>query len=139
MNKGTYCLIIFLDRTREIDIGRRGTAIFPEGYYCYVGSALNNLQKRIDRHYLKNKPLRWHIDYLLEEAVLLEVKTIVSGRRLECRLSREIAAYADGCIMKGFGSSDCACTTHLHFFNENPRKIVEKTIGKVIDNENNLS
>ncbi|RLF60544.1 MAG: GIY-YIG nuclease family protein, partial [Thermoplasmata archaeon] len=65
--KGSYVLIINLKKEKEIEIGRLGRILFNKGYYAYVGSGLNNLEKRVGRHLRKNKKKKWHIDYLLEE------------------------------------------------------------------------
>ena len=120
--KGIYCLIIFLDKDKSINIGKR-IIFFPKGFYCYVGSALNSLKKRIERHYKKNKKMHWHIDYFLKEAAIIDIKT--TNNKNECRLSRKISKLADSAI-KGFGSSDCKCLTHLYYFKKNPSKAIEK-------------
>ena len=117
--KGTYCLVIHLPRDETIAIGRRNHD-FQKGYYVYVGSALNSLEKRIERHKRKEKKKHWHIDYFLEYAKIIGVETIISDRRLECTVSRKVKQLADSEPMKGFGSSDCNCFTHLYYFLENP-------------------
>jgi len=38
--KGTYILILTLNKSRKIYIGRLGEFTFEYGYYAYVGSAL---------------------------------------------------------------------------------------------------
>ena len=76
---------------------------------------------RIARHLRPDKRLRWHIDYLLQFARVLEVLTIETDRRLECRLSRAAARLSDEVVMPGFGASDCGCRTHLHYFRRDPR------------------
>ena len=120
MNKGIYCLLIYLEKEQSIRIGNKKT-IFPKGYYCYVGSALNNLQKRIERHKSKNKKKHWHIDYFLEKAKILDVKTLKTKKRKECWLSNEIKSFKGRTIMKKFGSTDCNCETHLYYFQKNPK------------------
>lgn len=61
--KGSYALICHLGTKKRIKIGALGRFLFLPGCYVYVGSGLNNLNKRIERHLCKNKKLRWHIDY----------------------------------------------------------------------------
>ncbi len=117
--KGTYALVIHLPKGRSMRIGNREND-FPKGYYVYVGSALNNLEKRIERHMSPDKKKHWHIDYFLEHAKVLDVRTIVSEQRLECLVSRTVRQLADSEPMDGFGSSDCRCNTHLYYFSENP-------------------
>ena len=130
MNKGTYCLVMKLDKDSAIKIGRRSALTFSKGYYCYVGSAMSNLDKRIDRHMSHKKRFHWHIDWFLKHADIVDVKRIESDKRLECVLSSEIASLSHGFIMKGFGSSDCPCETHLHFFKNKPSRQLDKLFQK---------
>ena len=65
--KGTYCLLIHLKQDSKITIGKLGEKNFQKGYYIYVGSALNSLKTRIQRHLRKEKKIHWHIDYLLNK------------------------------------------------------------------------
>ena len=42
--KGCYCLIISMNDKKTIKIGKKlGKTTFKEGYYVYVGSAMNSL------------------------------------------------------------------------------------------------
>ncbi len=130
MTKGTYCLVMKLDKDRNIEIGTRPHVRFPSGFYCYVGSAMNSLEKRIGRHMSRDKALHWHIDWFLEHARIVDVKRIESQDRLECGLSRDIARLSGRVIMKGFGSSDCSCETHLHYFMRDPSRELERVVRK---------
>jgi Uri superfamily endonuclease len=137
MTKGTYCLVMRLKEDKAIPIGKRPPVRFPEGFYCYVGSAMNSLEKRICRHKSQSKKLHWHIDWFLEHAELVDVKSIESKERLECSLSHDVACLSDGvptCAregMRGFGSSDCrACSAHLHYFNEDPSQRLDRLVKK---------
>ncbi len=125
MNQGVYCLLIYLSDSQNIMI-RNKEITFPKGYYCYVGSALNNLQKRIERHKSQKKKKHWHIDYFLEKSKILKVKTIQTNKRKECWLSNKIKNLKSQTVMKKFGSTDCHCETHLHHFEKNPVKELEK-------------
>jgi Uri superfamily endonuclease len=129
MMKGTYALIMCLERDETILVGRREHH-FGGGYYVYVGSAMNNLEKRIARHKSASKRKHWHIDYFLEHAKIIGVKTIVSPERLECTVSKRVKQLADSEPMKGFGSSDCRCGTHLYYFRDNPMEAV----SAIVDN-----
>jgi Uri superfamily endonuclease len=53
--KGTYILLIKLLKNQAIAIGKLGNLTFENGYYAYIGSALNGLENRIDRHLKSNK------------------------------------------------------------------------------------
>ena len=130
MSKGTYCLVMRLDNDSDIKIGSRRAVRFPRGYYCYVGSAMSNLEKRINRHMSHKKRFHWHIDWFLEYANIVDVKKIESDKRLECDLSLDIAGLSHRVIMKGLGSSDCSCETHLHFFTKNPSKQLTTLVKK---------
>ena len=108
-------------------IGKLGRIGFKKGFYCYVGSAIGksiNLENRLKRHFKKKKKLRWHIDYLLANPNVLVDGAILfpSQKRMECFLSRKIEKRADGTIRK-FGSSDCNCKGHLHYF-KNRKKLL---------------
>ncbi len=114
--KGTYALVLHLECTEEITIGRLGTFTFPAGYYLYAGSALGpgGLEARLARHHRRDKKLRWHVDYLLERAQLVEVWSATSTDKLEC-LWAQAAQQLPGSEtpVSGFGSSDCRCPSHL--------------------------
>lgn len=123
--RGTYVLVIRLDAPREITVGRLGTYLFPAGYYLYVGSALGpgGLRARIARHLNRDgKKMRWHVDYLLAQARVEEVWVAKSRTRLECRWAK-VLCQVEGAMpfVAGFGSSDCACLTHLIYFQDRPR------------------
>jgi Uri superfamily endonuclease len=122
-SKGTYALVLHLEHREEIAVGKLGTFIFPAGYYLYVGSALGpgGLEARLARHRRRDKKLRWHIDYLLEHAQLVEVWSTASTTKLEC-LWAQAARKLPGSEMPvpGFGSSDCRCPSHLIYLAEKP-------------------
>jgi Uri superfamily endonuclease len=119
MTPGSYILIVELDRPCLIQIGKLGSFDFEEGIYAYCGSALNGLESRLRRHFSTNKKTRWHIDYLLEEGKAIEALVLPSAIRLECLLNR-LVARMPGSIepVRGFGSSDCSCRSHLHRLSE---------------------
>ena len=120
MNRGTYCLILRVDEPRTVQIGKLGRGFFSEGYYVYVGSALNGLEQRVARHLSQLKKKHWHVDYLLEYAKIIGTRKIHSVNRRECTLSEKVGNISQGIPMQKFGSSDCRCTTHLYFFPDNP-------------------
>lgn len=123
---GIYNLIIQLSKDKEIKIGRLGTFIFPEGFYVYTGSAQNGLERRINRHLSSSKKFHWHIDYLLSYARTIKVLKYFRGRKDECRLNRMIGKGTGAfTIVRKFGSSDCNCRTHLHYFKDIPTRFPE--------------
>jgi Uri superfamily endonuclease len=131
-NTGVYCLIIKLLQRCHIKIGCLGTFHFPAGFYVYVGSAQNNLKRRIGRHLRQEKKIRWHIDYLLRYGEVASVHTYAGGRDMECVLSHKIGNLKDASLpVKGFGSSDCSCYSHLYFFQDDPALRISSLIIKM--------
>jgi Uri superfamily endonuclease len=132
---GTYALLLKLDKRERITVGKLGTFDFPAGCYLYVGSALGpgGLRARLARHQRgsesssqsnsgqTSKKLHWHIDYLLQQAQLVEVWSVASEERLECKWG-EVASRLSGAQVpvRGFGSSDCRCPAHLIYFAVRP-------------------
>jgi len=113
---GTYALVIWLDEAQEISIGRLGSFTFPRGCYVYVGSALGpgGLASRLSRHLRRGKRLRWHVDYLLERAEVVQIVMHCTTERLECQWVRGLLSDAPkSVIVPRFGSSDCDCPAHL--------------------------
>lgn len=111
--KGTYTLLIKIPENIEIQIGKLGKMSFKKGFYAYVGSALNGLEKRIERHLRKEKKLYWHIDYLLEKAEIAEVIYAKTDSRVECNIAENLNKNLES--VKKFGCSDCKCKSHLFY------------------------
>ncbi|MFA5367192.1 MAG: GIY-YIG nuclease family protein [Dehalococcoidia bacterium] len=117
VDKGTYILAIKLNKPAEITVGKLGRFNFPAGRYLYFGSAMNGLHARIARHLRSDKKLHWHIDYFLQRAKIVDIWYVKSEERLECELCREAMGFPDTSVpVKGFGSSDCKCESHLLYF-----------------------
>ena len=121
--KGTYCLIIHLRVHPVIEVGKRGSINFKEGYYVYVGSALNSLESRLKRHLRSDKKLFWHVDYLLSSSnsEIEEIVFAVDNSKWECNLASKISL--DGIEISGFGCSDCKCSSHLFHFKDRKKSI----------------
>jgi len=118
-NRGAYLLIIKIDTARKVNIGALGEVFFRAGYYIYVGSAMRNLSKRLNRHLRKTKGVHWHIDYLTNVADKVRTVPIMSSDRLECEIADQLQKLAPRTV-KNFGSSDCKCKSHLFYYPENP-------------------
>ena len=112
--KGAYLLVVQLKKGSEIEIGSLGKVFFKKGDYVYIGSAMNNLEKRVERHKKKEKKVFWHIDYLLSSpnAELKKVFLKPSKKKEECMIANKIAGFGTPVI--GFGCSDCKCKSHLY-------------------------
>ena len=149
---GTYALLLKLDKQERITVGKLGTLDFPAGYYLYVGSALGpgGLRARLARHQRgsenpsgpggqesnsgqTSKKLHWHIDYLLQRAQLIEVWSVASEERLECKWGKAARRLSGAQVpVQGFGSSDCRCPAHLIYFAVRPnREQFERALQKL--------
>ncbi len=126
--KGSYLLVIKLDDDRKIKTKAREFSL-KEGYYVYVGSAMNSLEKRVKRHFSREKRLHWHIDYLLKEAELLRAYLIPSEERLEERLSLEVAKHGEP--VDGFGAGDVKVSTNLYRFSEEPDDVLVAILDRL--------
>ncbi|MGC9517877.1 MAG: GIY-YIG nuclease family protein [Methanomicrobiales archaeon] len=115
---GTYCLIIQLTKNSNIKVGKLGILELKAGYYVYIGSALNSLKSRVNRHLSREKKLFWHVDYLLNSgnAYLKDVIYVESEEKLECIVASKIGIL--GTLINKFGCSDCKCKSHLIYFKE---------------------
>jgi Uri superfamily endonuclease len=111
--KGVYVLIISIGKDISVNTGALGSLKFERGLYAYVGSAQNNLEKRIKRHLETEKRKFWHIDYLLNNPCVKVLKVFhkKAGRPEECKITKELGKR--GFAILGFGSSDCKCKSHL--------------------------
>ncbi|MBI2852526.1 MAG: GIY-YIG nuclease family protein [Chloroflexi bacterium] len=118
--KGSYVLLLHLPIGMTLSFGRNRSAVFQRGHYAYVGSAMNGLEARVNRHLRKDKKRHWHIDYLLEHAEVTGVILAKSASRTECAIAMALAERFDS--ISGFGSSDCRCPSHL-FFGTNKKRL----------------
>ena len=113
---GRYLLLITLDETTKLTIGRLGEFHFDHGNYAYIGSAfgLGGLSARIKRHLRQpgEKRQHWHIDHLLTVAGIRDVGWSTEVRFSECDWSRSLAEQGRHWPPR-FGASDCGCEGHL--------------------------
>ena len=123
--KGIYVLIIELENNITITIGKLGKIYFKKGCYAYVGSALNGLENRINRHFKSQKKFHWHIDYLLDNSCIKEVIYAETQEKKECMLAKTLNNYEK---IKKFGSSDCNCESHL-FFSDNFEELKDSVVS----------
>ena len=130
--RGSYVLLICLDEEKVINVGSLGDTRFSAGFYAYVGSAMNRLKARLERHLRSEKRRHWHIDYLLEKAVVIDMAVRDTDERVECLIARALGN--DFQSIPGFGSSDCRCRSHLFFEPEEGR--IRNGIRYSINTEN---
>ncbi len=116
-DSGVYLLELFAFKPLKIEVGARGKEVFPPGYYYYVGTAQKNLNSRLERHQKNNVNKHWHIDYLLEKAVIQDIYAWPKNSEWECKLAENLQEKEESeIISSGFGSSDCSCDSHLLYF-----------------------
>lgn len=117
---GTYAIIMELAKYAEITVGKLGQFHFKPGYYVYIGSAFGpgGLKARVGRHLKKNKKLKWHIDYLREHMDVIDVKFEQTAQNEECQWATKFAEDGGIFPIKGLGSSDCKCFSHLLYYHE---------------------
>jgi len=120
--KGTYALLVQVNQSIRINIGKLGQHRFVPGIYIYAGSAMGttstSLGHRLRRHFSKSKKKHWHVDYLLSDpgTRVLGALWAESKKSVECGLA---SALRDSHVFEagpaGFGASDCraGCGTHL--------------------------
>ena len=122
--KGSYILVIFLDKDINLKIGKLGTVFFKKGFYYYVGSAMgsygsNTLLNRV-KHHLRNshiKKIHWHIDYFLASSYtyIVKIYIIPIKEKIECIIAQDLIKRSN-LYVENFGCSDCQCTSHLIYF-----------------------
>lgn len=110
---GSYVLLIELGKQTTIRIGKLGRIDFPTYWYVYVGSAMNGIKQRVNRHFSNQKKLHWHIDYFLQTASLQKAYYKESKHRTECEIAHVFAENFSS--IPSFGSSDCTCNSHLFY------------------------
>lgn len=133
--KGTYTLIIRLSAKTSITIGKLGNYTFKEGFYTYTGSALgsggSNLVNRLRHHLRRVKSLRWHVDYVLTNpyAKIVSIAYALSNVKAECLVAVALQQlpYVKTPIRK-FGSTDCKCDAHLHYFGARSLRGVKEAV-----------
>lgn len=132
--KGSYCLIIKNKKSSQITIGAISTIDFKEGFYVYIGSAMNSLIPRIKRHLSDEKKIHWHVDYLLKDknTNIEEVLFNIGEEEIECKLAKTISK--EGKEIDKFGSSDCNCNSHLIYFER-----IENSLDSIKNAYNNLN
>lgn len=118
-NRGDYLLVLRMNETEDVEIGKKGKIRFPKGYYVYTGSAAKNLDQRMARHRRLRKGMHWHIDWLRQKADWVGCIPVRTAEDLEHRLAAAVSRIADWQI-PGFGCTDCRCASHLFGFREDP-------------------
>lgn len=109
--KGVYLLFLKVKESKEIEIGALGRIEFLPGTYVYVGSAMNSVEKRLERHFSQVENMHWHIDYLTAETKPFDYFILPEGSDYEGWLAGKLTKYYEPVL--GFGSSDSTKNSHL--------------------------
>jgi len=133
MEKGVYCLVLF-NGPCTIRVGALGNLAFPGGWHVYTGSAMGpgglaRVQRHIRLAESRSQTRRWHIDYLLGDVgiCLLSAMYAPTTRTVECELAQAIG----GIPVRGFGCSDCHCSSHLFYFDSDPVRTITRAMVSV--------
>ena len=139
-SKGTYVLILFLRKGIRLQVGQLGCFRFKRGYYAYVGSAFGpgGLAGRLKHHSAASDRPHWHIDYLRRAAALNDIWVSAKAERCEHAWAEKLSALGAGlCPVKGFGSSDCRCFSHLIYFERKPPfEMISKALNNAVRKAN---
>jgi Uri superfamily endonuclease len=127
---GTYALLLFCSRSKQLRLGALGAHPVSRGWYAYVGSAFGpgGLRARCRRHLRPLRRHRWHIDYLRSAAALQGIWFTTDSIPREHRWVEIIGGLAGASSpIRRFGSSDCTCPSHLfHFLSRPPFPIFRR-------------
>lgn len=126
--KGSYILQINLSENKNIKIGSLGNIFFKKGNYYYVGSALNGLEQRINRHLRSDKKMHWHIDYLLQHGDISNVFYKENNEKEECKIVKQFEKNLSS--IPSFGCSDCKCNSHLFYSSQDEIKDILESCKK---------
>jgi Uri superfamily endonuclease len=121
---GTYALVLACCSHESISVGKLGVLCLHPGFYVYVGSAFGpgGLAARLRHHVGIAQRPHWHVDTLRARCEFIAVWFTTDPRRREHTWARKIARLPGAqAPFPGFGSSDCACLTHLFWFRSQPR------------------
>lgn len=110
--KGVYLVFLEITENTEIEVGALGEIEFEKGTYVYVGSAMNSVEKRLERHFSDVDNLHWHIDYVTAEAKPFDYFILPESSDYEQWLAENLQKYCRP--VPEFGSSDS--TKNSHFF-----------------------
>lgn len=110
--RAVYAAIFRLEEKSTVEVGALGEIEFEKGFYVYVGSAMNGVEKRLERHFSSTENKHWHIDYFSSAAEPVDYFVLPESSRFECLLSEAVSKF--GKPVESFGSSDCDCGSHLY-------------------------
>jgi Uri superfamily endonuclease len=120
---GTYALIIRINDTFRLEVGKLGFFVIHPGIYIYLGSAHGSggLRGRLKHHFRRGIRPHWHIDYLRTVGSIQAYALIESTIResdyipLECQWAQFLSRQPGSHIpIPKFGAGDCSSGCHSH-------------------------
>ncbi len=123
--KGIYILHLTLASTTRVHVGRLGRIGFSAGYYAYVGRAFGpgGLFARLNHHRRRAASPHWHIDFLRPHGVLEKIWWGCTSPTCEHSWAQGLMKLRGASMpVRGFGSSDCRCESHLIRLARRPRR-----------------
>ncbi len=128
--RGAYILLVELSQKHKIRVGALGFLDLPRGRYAYVGSAMSGIEPRVARHARRRKKIHWHVDRLTAAGRVTGAWLVRSETDVECELNRYLKSLEGAReIARGFGSSDCGCSSHLHLVDDQALEAIEARFG----------
>lgn len=119
-DRGSYMLVLYNGGPLSVEVGSLESIDFKKGYYVYVGSGLNSLKARLNRHRRSRKKRFWHIDYVTPEYFkLIKSYPIHRTDRIEGHMADRVRSIANASV-RGFGCSDSSALSHLFYFQTPP-------------------
>jgi Uri superfamily endonuclease len=108
-----YIVLTHVPRRSTLKVGSLGAVTLDRGWYAYVGSAAVAREARVARHLAREKPLRWHADYLFARFPG-RLAWLVDGELTECEIAGALARLPVASRRPPrFGAGDCRCAGHL--------------------------
>jgi Uri superfamily endonuclease len=106
-------------------LGKLGNLQLQSGFYVYIGSAHGpgGLRARLAHHLGPSAHPHWHIDYLKAHVTPEEVWYCYDRTSWEHPWAHCLDLQRNASVpLAGFGSSDCACESHLFSFRTRPSR-----------------
>ena len=111
--KGLYTLVIHIPKDMVIKIGSLGNIKLSKGYYAYIGSGGASILKRVGRHFMQEKRVKWHIDYVTVVVKPLKAYILIDPPMDESSLAEYLGGYFRH--IHGFGASDSRYVSHFFY------------------------
>ncbi len=111
--RGLYTLVIHIPRDMVIKVGSLGDIKLSKGYYTYIGSGGANILKRVKRHFMQKKRVKWHIDYVTIVAKPLKAYILTDPPMDEASLAEYLGRFFR--YIPRFGASDSRYASHFFY------------------------